>query len=190
MCGWREVWGHLGYQFSELRFRATLGVALVHKGGGLIFFRQDRYSADRELIIGQHAAQSLHHWCRGAQAAKSSPYCAYSPHLRSLCCAVHSGPPVQLFLYKKLQNSILQREREAGTNNGWEKETKGIKNSARTNSRCNARAAAEEKRLNGWESVIYMSHVRHMWPDILSANWPTVQTTHTGARSEDTGVMR
>lgn len=49
---------------------------------------------------------------KGAQAAKSSPYCAYSPHLKSLCCAVHSGPPVQLFLYKKLQNSILQRERE------------------------------------------------------------------------------
>lgn len=32
--GWQEVWGHLGNQFSELRFRATLGVALVHKGGG------------------------------------------------------------------------------------------------------------------------------------------------------------
>lgn len=102
--------GHLGYQFSESRFRAVLGVVLMHKGR-LIFLRQDGHSASRELIIGQHTAQGLHHGCRGAQTAKSSPYCAYSPHLRSLCCAVHSGPPVQLFLYKKLQNSILQREK-------------------------------------------------------------------------------
>lgn len=78
--------------------------------GAEIFLRPDRRSVSRELIIGQHTAHSLHRGCRGAQAAKSSPYCAYSPHLRSLCCAVHSGPPVQLFLYKKLQNSILQRE--------------------------------------------------------------------------------
>lgn len=99
--------GHLGYQFTELRFTAVLCVVLLHRGG-LIFLR---HSASKELIIGQHTARSLPDRCRRAQAAKSSPYCAYSPHLRSLCCAMHSGPPVQLFLYKKLQNSILWRER-------------------------------------------------------------------------------
>ena len=84
--------------------------------GAEIFFRPDRRSVSRELIIGRRTARSLHQGCREAQAAKSSPYCAYSPHLKSLCCAVHSGPPVQLFLYKKLQNSILQRERERERN--------------------------------------------------------------------------
>lgn len=51
------------------------------------------------------------------------------------------------------------REREAGTNNGWEKETKSIKNSARTNSRCNARTAAEEKRDQMDESMFSIYHM-------------------------------
>lgn len=102
------VKGQLACQFSVWRCRAALSVVLVQR----YFSGQTRSSVSRELIIGRHTAHSLHRGCKGAQAAKSSPYCAYSPHLRSLCCAVHSGPPVQLFLYKKLQNSILRRERQ------------------------------------------------------------------------------
>lgn len=79
--------------------------------GDQIFFRANLRSVSRELIISQQKAHRLQPGCRRAQAAKCRPYCAYSPHLKSLCCAVHSGPPVQLFLYKKLQNSILQREK-------------------------------------------------------------------------------
>lgn len=104
---------------SCVEAEGLLGVVFMQSGGGAEIFL--RRSVSSELIIGQHRAHSLHQGCRGAQAAKSSPYCAYSPHLRSLCCAVHSGPPVQLFLYKKLQNSILQRGK-TGTNNEVERE--------------------------------------------------------------------
>lgn len=118
--------------------------------GAEIFFRPDRRSVSRELIIGRHTARSLHQGCREAQAAKSSPYCAYSPHLKSLCCAVHSGPPVQLFLYKKLQNSILQREKNRdkqwGGGGGKKRDKNGIKNAAHTDSKCNTTTAAEQER--------------------------------------------
>lgn len=114
-----------------------------------IFLRPDRPSVSQELIIDLHTAHSLHQGCRGAKAAKSSPYCAYSPHLRSLCCAVHSGPPVQLFLCKKLQNSILQREKNTQTM-GEGKETNSIKRQriqAVNNQYHNYRRAG--KKLNG-----------------------------------------
>lgn len=114
------------------------------------FLRLDRRSVNRELIIGQRTAHSLHRGCSGAQAAKSSPCCAYSPHLRSLCCAVHSGPPVQLFLYKKLQNSILQSEKKKkkiGTNNGWrEGGDKTALKTQHTDIKCNTMTAAEQER--------------------------------------------
>lgn len=120
-------------KFSVLRFRTVLVWCIV---GAEIFLRPDRRSVSRELIISQHTARSQHQGCRGAQATKSSPYCAYSPHLRSLCCAVHSGPPVQLFSYKKLQNSILQREKNRD-NGGYQNEA--VKN------KCNSTTTAEQK---------------------------------------------
>lgn len=79
----------------------------------------DSGSVNLELIIGQHTAHSLHRGCRGTQVAKSNPCCAYSPHLRSLCCAVHSGLQGQLSLCKTWQNSSLGRERER--EKGWER---------------------------------------------------------------------
>lgn len=90
--------GHLGYQSGELRLEMQWVVVL---GGEMEGERGKERETERER----------------------DTVVQYSPHLRSLCCAVHSGPPVQLFLYKKLQNSILQREKERACEQGIEGET-------------------------------------------------------------------
>lgn len=141
------VLGQLVYQLNVLRFRAVLSAVLVHWGGG--GGGQDISQARQAFSEARghyRLVHSLHQRCRGAQAAKSSPYCAYSPHLRSLCCAVHSGPPVQPFLYKKLQNSILQREKNRDKQWVGGRRRNSIKNTEHTDSKCNITTAAEQRR--------------------------------------------
>lgn len=128
----------------------------------------DSGSVNLELIISQHTAHSLHRGCRGTQVAKSNPCCAYSPHLRSLCCAVHSGPPVQLFLYKKLQNSILQSE-----NRDKQWEGVGDKNNIKTQRTETVNVTPwllQNRDSKGCKYILHTSHARNMWQDILSTN--------------------
>lgn len=120
------VLGQLSYH-SE---RQGNGQCIV---GAKIVLRPDRHSLSRELIITR---------MYGAQAVISSPYCVHSPHLRSLCCVAHSEHPVQLFLYKKLQNSILQREKNRDKQ--WVGE--GDTNMQHTDTKCKTSDAAELKR--------------------------------------------